>query len=280
MTTAENSDPYEEKSSLPDELEAIRITSIEERRGKVLFMKLAGATFITIADECKVSVATVRKDYDIALRAQAGHWTPEKRIARQSAVMSDALRANYPAMMNGDPGERKDATVAILRMLEREAKLFGLDAPQRIIADVNPADFASEASRLISRIVQLDPSEIKELTRAGYQPPRSEPLDVEEVTDRWDLPEGAVDPDPAWSPEPMASPFSEHLAARRSAAPRAKPESARRPDAGLREDADAQDVAGQHDGGRTAQSTGQRRGLSSEADESDADDLDGWSNID
>lgn len=159
----------------PDaELAAITEATIEERRGRVLLMKLAGATFTRIAKDEQISITTARKDYQIALQAHMGE-TPDLIIARHRAILIDVMRANYPKMMEGD----KDAAAVILKALDREAKLFGLDAPTRVLASVSDIEFAHEASRLISRIADVDPTALKELTRVGPRP--QEPLDVETV---------------------------------------------------------------------------------------------------
>lgn len=139
---------------------------IEQRRGKVLLMKLAGATFATIAAEVGVSMSTVRKDYKLALAAQMQE-TPEVRTAVHRAVLTDILRSFYPAMLDG----QKDAALVILKALERDARLGGYDAPTRILAAVSDREYANEAARLISRIQEFDPATLKELTRV-HRPQR------------------------------------------------------------------------------------------------------------
>lgn len=129
-----------------------------ERRTKVMFLRNAGATLTKIAQEVGVSVGTVRKDLAI-VRRDINNEQPEDVIARHRAVIFDIQRANYPAMMRGD----KDAAATILRALDREAKLLGLDAPTRVLAGVSDIEFANEAARLIERITALDPSTLKEL---------------------------------------------------------------------------------------------------------------------
>ena len=162
-------------------LAAITEATIEERRGRVLLMKLAGATFTTIAKEQKISITTARKDYEIALASHMGE-TPDLIVARHRAILIDVMRANYPKMMDGD----KDAAAVILKALDREAKLFGLDAPTRVLTTVSDTEFHQEAARLIGRLQEIDPTSLKELTRVGHRPPpepEQEPLDAETVDD-------------------------------------------------------------------------------------------------
>lgn len=155
---------------------------IETRRGKVLLMRLSGMTYAAIAGSLGVSTATARKDYDIALAAHATD-SPEKMIARQRAVLTDILQANYRPMLGGD----KDAAATILKALDREAKLFGLDAPTRILANVNPVDYSNEAAKLLDQIKQYDETALdhlirpKELTRDRTTPGNAAIIDAELV---------------------------------------------------------------------------------------------------
>ena len=137
---------------------------IMARRTKVMFLRNAGATWPAIAAETGVSEATARKDYAVVCR-DINSEQPANVVARHRAVIFDIQRANYPAMMRGD----KDAAATILKALDREAKLLGLDAPTRILAAVSGEEFANEAARLIARINQLDPATAKELERVRRQ---------------------------------------------------------------------------------------------------------------
>lgn len=137
------------------------------RRTKVMFLRNAGATWQAISKEVSVSIATCRKDYAVVCR-DINNEQPADVVARHRAVIFDIQRANYPAMMRGD----KDAAATILRALDREAKLLGLDAPTRILASVSDVEFANEAARLIERITTLDPTTMKELGRATSTGPQ------------------------------------------------------------------------------------------------------------
>lgn len=143
------------------DLRVMTETTLTERRMKALFLYNAGATITKIAEENGVSVSTVAKDLRIARRMHTG-MSLEDRTARQSAVVGDVLRANYPAMMRGD----RDATRNIFDALKREARLFGLDAPTRVLAGISDIEFANEAAKLIERISTVDPHALKEIERA------------------------------------------------------------------------------------------------------------------
>lgn len=143
-----------------------------ERRTRVMYLRNAGATIRQIAAEMGVSETTIRKDLTI-VRRDINNEQPTDVIARHRAVIFDIQRANYPAMMRGD----KDAASTILKALEREAKLLGLDSPTRILASTSDVEFANEAARLIDNILQIDQNALKELTR-GTQ---SEIIDADPV---------------------------------------------------------------------------------------------------
>lgn len=130
------------------------------RRTTVMFMRNAGSTWSTIAAEVGVSEKTCRADYAVVCR-DINSEEPANIVARHRAVLFDIQRANYPLMMRGD----KDAAQTILKALDREAKLLGLDAPTKLLAAVSGEDFANEAARLISRINELDPTTMRGLTR-------------------------------------------------------------------------------------------------------------------
>lgn len=153
---------------------------IEVRRGKVLLMRLSGMTYAAIAGALNVSTATARKDYDIALAAHATD-TPEKMIARQRALLTELTNANLRQALKGD----KDAAAIMLRALDQEAKLFGLNAPTRVLAQVNTVDYSNEAAALIDKIKMYDPDALdkmfkpKELTRDRRPPNETAVIDAE-----------------------------------------------------------------------------------------------------
>lgn len=264
--TRRSAAPAEPVGDWAEEDMALVISERDERRGRVLMMKLAGATFSTIAHRESISVSTARKDYDIALSAHMRD-TPEVGIARQKAIITDILRANYPRMMDGD----KDAAATILKALDREAKLGGYDAPTRVLASVSNEDFARESARLINRIQQIDSNTLKELTRAGHQPPpqpEREPLDVE-IVDGAPADQavaGAPSPglagEPDGDPETWIDPGGDQPA-----------EHSGRGGEAVQPDAGAQDQRGGDNAGGVESDAGAGHDGAAEI-------LDGWSNID
>ncbi len=153
--TAPTPDDIAASSPAPDE-------SLWERRMRALTMRNAGATYARIADQMGLTTQTVRADVRKALR-EVINETAEDMLARQRSILLDLTRSNYAAALSGD----RDATGVILRVLEHEAKLFGLYAPTRVAVGVSDTEFAEQAAELIASL-GLEPP--RELARAVSRP--------------------------------------------------------------------------------------------------------------
>jgi len=129
--------------------------TIFERRMRALTLRNAGATFRQIADKIGVSPTIARRDVTAALREVMAE-TAEDMIARQRSIVMDIQRANYSAAASGDV----DAARVILATLEREAKLFGLDAPTRVNVGVSDVEFAERTASLIESLGLTPPKEL------------------------------------------------------------------------------------------------------------------------
>lgn len=102
-----------------------------ERRTKAIALRLAGLDNETIATRLGYAgSAAVSKDISRALdanRAAEREWTDELRVVE--ALRLDRLQAAvWPSAVSGDPRSIDTA----LRIMERRARLFGLDAPTRV----------------------------------------------------------------------------------------------------------------------------------------------------
>ena len=126
-----------------------------ERQARALTLRNAGATYRQIAEKTGVSTATARKDVAAALREVVAE-TAEDLIARQRSILNDIQRANYAAAASGDI----DAARLILATLEREARLFGLDAPTRVNVGVSDVEFAERTATLIESLGLRPPKEL------------------------------------------------------------------------------------------------------------------------
>ena len=144
-------------------------SAIWERRMKALTMRNAGATFARIAEELGVSEMQIRKDVRKAI-AEVVELPVDQMVSRQRAILLDLTRVNYPAAMRGD----RDAQSTLLKVLEHEARLYGLYAPARVNIGISEAEFAQQAAELLQA---LGTEPLKEL--AGLQHEVPPPLDVE-----------------------------------------------------------------------------------------------------
>jgi ABC-type sugar transport system ATPase subunit len=118
-----------------------------DREHKAVQLALAGATYDAIAKEC-------------GFESKSGAWKAVQRLlARVDAENAEALRtvegsrldrlhlAHWPAALRGDV---KAATL-VLRLMERRARLFGLDAPLRVNAEIRP-EIHAEIEQLAAQL--------------------------------------------------------------------------------------------------------------------------------
>lgn len=160
----------------PDEVAAGAVpedATKEERCFRALMMRNAGATFSQIAEKMGCSETKARGDVRWALR-QVVSESREDLIARQRSVLLDLQRAHYQKALGGDI----DSTRAILSILERESKLFGLDAPSRVDVGVSELEFAERAAAAIEAMGLAPPAE---LTRGRVPVGQTAVIDAEIV---------------------------------------------------------------------------------------------------
>lgn len=138
--------------------------SLWERRMRALTLRNAGLTYAKIGDQQGTNAHTARNDVRVALR-EVLNDTAEDMLARQRSVLADLQRAHYPAALQGD----RDATTAVLKCLEHEAKLFGLFAPARVNVGVTDTEFAAQAVELITAL-GLQPMPELERTLIKHEP--------------------------------------------------------------------------------------------------------------
>lgn len=160
----------------PDDIadaELLEDAELWERRYKALTLRNAGATWHKIAAQLGVSVYTVQKDVRTAM-AEVVKVPVDEMVARQRAILLDLARVNYPAALGGD----HDAQTQLLRILEHEAKLYGLYAPTRVQVGISETEFATQAAELLAAI-GTEP--LREL--AGEQAAPIPPIDAEVIED-------------------------------------------------------------------------------------------------
>ena len=129
---------------------------------KALTMRNAGATFPKIAEALGISEKAARMDVRKAI-AEVVRLPVDQMVERQRAILLDITRVNYPAAMGGD----REAQAVLLRVLEHEAKLYGLHAPTRVNVGISEQEFASQAAELLAA---LGTEPLRELAGAPAPP--------------------------------------------------------------------------------------------------------------
>jgi DNA-binding CsgD family transcriptional regulator len=131
----------------------------EERREKVAELLMAGHTYRQIAKTLFVSVGTVQKDVDTILEELKAKTTSVAHRYRDLELRRlDRLQSGF--WIKAITGEETAATV-ILRIMERRAKLLGLDSPSKI--DLRQIDDET----LIRLISELEDESTEEAESAG-----------------------------------------------------------------------------------------------------------------
>ena len=101
----------------------------EARRDKVMRMLLAGATQDTIARTLNISKYTVKRDISRRL-ADAAKNCPNTQMYRevQRQRFEQLLLHIWPRAAKGE----RDAVDRVLKIMDQQAKLLGLNSPQEI----------------------------------------------------------------------------------------------------------------------------------------------------
>lgn len=117
---------------------------IAERRKKALALRLGGATLTDIAETLGVSIGTVHNDIRKCLsdipRAEADE------LRSQEVARLDKLQgACWPLALGGDLA----AIDRAVKIIDRRAKMLGLDAPQQVEVTGADVDLDATVERLL-----------------------------------------------------------------------------------------------------------------------------------
>lgn len=110
--------------------QAIRETESVERRDRALNLRLAGASYAQIGRELDIPRATAYKTVQTALQEIRDNYreTATEVMGVELARLDALTVMLWKKAAGGEPA----ATDRILRIMERRAKLLGLDAPTKI----------------------------------------------------------------------------------------------------------------------------------------------------
>ncbi|HEY6414822.1 MAG TPA: hypothetical protein VIX41_01250 [Acidimicrobiales bacterium] len=101
-----------------------------------LALRLAGAGYDEVADALGIaSAAEAREQAETALAARAwgDHLGREKMRAENGARIERLLRAVWPKATNAEHPEQLPAVRVARELIDRLARLYGLDAPAEVI---------------------------------------------------------------------------------------------------------------------------------------------------
>lgn len=115
-----------------------------ERRKRVLVARLRGDSFRTIAEREKISTSTAHADMSTALADIPRQEADELR--QQEEERLNALQAAYwEAALSGN----LEAADRVLRIIDRRARLLGLDAPQRMEIAAGDVDLDGTVAKIL-----------------------------------------------------------------------------------------------------------------------------------
>jgi hypothetical protein len=121
---------------------------------KALELRRGGATYRQISDALNVSVSTAEKAVKRGLRMIVAE--PAEAVLRLELDRLDgAWMGLWPRIQKGEPA----AVTAGVRVIERRAKLLGLDAPKELAVDLGHTIDREYAQQLASDY-GLDPEEV------------------------------------------------------------------------------------------------------------------------
>lgn len=115
-----------------------------ERRAKVMRLRNGGATLGQIAEAVEVSVETVRRDIELAIKDHL-QVPVDEHIAAALSRIEDMRRALWKPMLQGDT----KAVSELIKLEQRQAQLLGLDAPTRVSVSASGQDYAAMLAELM-----------------------------------------------------------------------------------------------------------------------------------
>ena len=123
--------------------------AIEARRAKVADLLLAGASYRKISAITGANLAAVTADVRFLLAMWAEQQNPEARHHWRALEIEKLGEIEILNLRRAKDGDTK-AIDSALRIMERRAKLLGLDAPTRV--NVNEQEVRAEVESLLRQL--------------------------------------------------------------------------------------------------------------------------------
>lgn len=127
----------------------------DERAARALRLRLTGASYQAIADQLGCSIDTVARDIG-RWRREVVREPAEQMVAEQRAMLANLRQRAYTLGLQGDMA----AIDRVVKLLDHEAKLFGLYSPTRVALGTVEEDFAVTAAKLMREIGVVPPAEL------------------------------------------------------------------------------------------------------------------------
>lgn len=121
-------------------------TRLEEAE-KVFELLKQGFSYRQVARELGVSLHVVQ-DRIAAYRSEVATQAEELREIQHARIQA-GIQANWKAYLAGD----KDAAATIIRLMEREARLMGLDSATAFKIEAKTVDHQTQAQEFLERML-------------------------------------------------------------------------------------------------------------------------------
>ena len=112
---------------------AARRQQLADRRAKALELRKAGMTYKTIAEQTGVSETQARKDIETSIKAiykEPAEQVLTLETERLDRLFFESYRLAISTDTNTDPVDKQRAANTCLKIMERRARLLGLDTLQ------------------------------------------------------------------------------------------------------------------------------------------------------
>jgi len=139
------------------------MATAREREAKALELRKAGYTFEQIGKSIGVSTAVAQKAYYRVLERLPGIENREQMRRLEAERLDTLMRRRWQAALDGE----ESAFNQVLRLMERRAKLLGLDEPG------NPN--VTVILKILTQLKSLPEAELLDVL--GYQPVDGGPVD-------------------------------------------------------------------------------------------------------
>lgn len=132
------------------------------RAAEVLRYREAGLGFEYIADRLGIAVSTAHGDYRDAIR-ETFREDAESLAAIEGKRLDRLQAAHWVKAVEGNV----KATEVVLKVMERRARLFGLDRPQKVDLSASDVDLDSTVARILDAATVVLGDDGEPVTREG-----------------------------------------------------------------------------------------------------------------